>query len=201
MIRRAAQDVFSEVVNNGGLIRAGRVDDSGGVVRLLGSGGAVVTTGDIDATGVAASDAGGRVELLLRAALGMTAELHVGVADAGAVGLEELSSLMSSHVGTFVKEAETYVRRSAEEGDGRDLVGLVEKAKRNVIELFSQFRLDATAPKGESGWSMVRHSDAGAFVQATGAAMLSVGTLFEGDLGTTSEGRGAARCMHPRPQA
>ncbi|MEJ1408770.1 MAG: filamentous hemagglutinin N-terminal domain-containing protein, partial [Candidatus Sedimenticola sp. (ex Thyasira tokunagai)] len=35
----AAQDVFTRVVNNDGVIRAGRIDDSGGTIRLLGSGG------------------------------------------------------------------------------------------------------------------------------------------------------------------
>ncbi len=48
----AASQVFSEVVNNRGLVRASRIENVGGVVTLVGTGGNVVNRGDLDAQGV-----------------------------------------------------------------------------------------------------------------------------------------------------
>ncbi|TCO78084.1 filamentous hemagglutinin family protein, partial [Plasticicumulans lactativorans] len=59
---RAARDVFAKVVNNDGVVRAGRIDDSGGVIRLVGSGGKVENSGTLDAAARGAGD-GGRIEL------------------------------------------------------------------------------------------------------------------------------------------
>ena len=59
-----AADVFSRVVNNDGIIKAGRVENKGGVIRLVGTGGAVADSGVIDASGQDASSSGGRVEIL-----------------------------------------------------------------------------------------------------------------------------------------
>ncbi|MEJ1355336.1 MAG: filamentous hemagglutinin N-terminal domain-containing protein [Candidatus Sedimenticola sp. (ex Thyasira tokunagai)] len=58
----AAQDVFTRVVNNDGVIRAGRIDDSGGTIRLLGSGGDVYNSGTLDA--VSGSGQGGDIDVL-----------------------------------------------------------------------------------------------------------------------------------------
>ncbi len=48
----AASQVFSEVVNNSGLVRASRIENVGGVVTLVGTGGNVINRGDLDAQGV-----------------------------------------------------------------------------------------------------------------------------------------------------
>ncbi|MCF6363516.1 MAG: filamentous hemagglutinin N-terminal domain-containing protein [Gammaproteobacteria bacterium] len=48
----AASQVFSEVVNNSGLVRASRIENVGGVVTLVGNGGNVVNRGVLDARGV-----------------------------------------------------------------------------------------------------------------------------------------------------
>src|SRR5690606_12764268 len=64
MTARAAQGVFAGVVNNAGTIRAARIEDSGGVVRLVGTGGTVVTSGTIAAQGAGGGDTGGDVTLL-----------------------------------------------------------------------------------------------------------------------------------------
>ncbi|MAY42947.1 MAG: hypothetical protein CMI05_11630, partial [Oceanospirillaceae bacterium] len=58
---KAARDVFSNVVNNTGVIEAKGIDTSGGVIRLLGEGGDVRSSGSLIAT----SDAGigGKVDL------------------------------------------------------------------------------------------------------------------------------------------
>ena len=55
----AASQVFSEVVNNSGLVRASRIENVGGVVTLVGTGGNVVNRGDLDAQGV--GGAGGTI--------------------------------------------------------------------------------------------------------------------------------------------
>ena len=48
----AASQVFSEVVNNSGLVRASRIENVGGVVTLVGSGGNVINRGALEAQGV-----------------------------------------------------------------------------------------------------------------------------------------------------
>ncbi|HHJ15163.1 MAG TPA: filamentous hemagglutinin N-terminal domain-containing protein, partial [Gammaproteobacteria bacterium] len=60
----AARDVFTNVVNNTGVIRAGRIDNQGGVVRLVGTGGNTIHSGSIDASGQDAVSTGGTVHVL-----------------------------------------------------------------------------------------------------------------------------------------
>lgn len=74
----------------------------------------------------------------------------------GAVGLEELVSLMSQNVTQFVREAEVIWRRLKDE----EKVRLVKYAQANVIELFSHTKLQAAARKGIDRRTMVRYEDA-----------------------------------------
>lgn len=74
----------------------------------------------------------------------------------GAVGLEELVSLMSQNVTQFVKEAEVIWRRLKDE----EKVKLVKHAQGNVTELFSHTKLQAAARKGYDRRTMVRYQDA-----------------------------------------
>ncbi|PTY38086.1 hypothetical protein BGP77_16680 [Saccharospirillum sp. MSK14-1] len=63
---QVAQDIFSQVVNNDGIIRAGRIDNTGGVISLVGSGGrdnSVVNSGQIDASAMDANSDGGKITL------------------------------------------------------------------------------------------------------------------------------------------
>ncbi|MEQ8662230.1 MAG: filamentous hemagglutinin N-terminal domain-containing protein, partial [Gammaproteobacteria bacterium] len=62
---RAVDGVFRNAINNAGLIRAGRIEKSGGSVRLvgLGPGASVLNTGRIEAAAAGAEDAGGAVEV------------------------------------------------------------------------------------------------------------------------------------------
>ncbi|WP_428036902.1 filamentous hemagglutinin N-terminal domain-containing protein, partial [Amphritea sp.] len=59
---KAAQDVFTRVVNNTGVIRAGKVSNEGGVIRLLGTGGDTINSGSLMAT--SADGKGGDVDVL-----------------------------------------------------------------------------------------------------------------------------------------
>ena len=74
----------------------------------------------------------------------------------GAVGLEELVSIMSQNVTQFVREADVIWRRLNDE----DKVKLVKNAQANVIELFSHTKLQAAARKGGDRRTMVRYEDA-----------------------------------------
>ncbi|VAW79427.1 hypothetical protein MNBD_GAMMA15-1785, partial [hydrothermal vent metagenome] len=60
----AASGVFTNVVNNSGVIHAGRIDNTGGVVRLVGTGGNTVHSGSIDVSGQDATSTGGTVHVL-----------------------------------------------------------------------------------------------------------------------------------------
>jgi filamentous hemagglutinin family protein len=59
----AARDVFGSLVNNEGVIQAQRIDNTGGVIRLVADGGITQHTGVIDASGDANSS-GGSVQIL-----------------------------------------------------------------------------------------------------------------------------------------
>jgi filamentous hemagglutinin family protein len=59
---RAAKDVFTQAVNNSGVIQAVGVDRRGGVVRLVGAGGAVANSGTLDAS--SADSQGGTIDVL-----------------------------------------------------------------------------------------------------------------------------------------
>jgi len=61
---RQANDVIARAVNNDGVIRAARVENVGGRIRLVGAQGGVVNTGTLDATGVGAGSTGGEVQVL-----------------------------------------------------------------------------------------------------------------------------------------
>jgi len=61
----ASKEVFSKVVNNSGVIKAGRIDKSGGRIRLVGSGSgnSLINTGTISASATTAGEDGGTVEI------------------------------------------------------------------------------------------------------------------------------------------
>jgi len=60
----AAKDVFSRLINQEGIIKAGRIENHGGVVRLVGLGGTTINSGDIDVSGEDDESTGGTVRLL-----------------------------------------------------------------------------------------------------------------------------------------
>lgn len=60
----AVQDVFTNLVNNTGVVQAGRIDNSGGTIRLVGAGGAVRSSGTLDASAGDSASTGGSVAVL-----------------------------------------------------------------------------------------------------------------------------------------
>ncbi len=78
----------------------------------------------------------------------------------GSVGVDELLSLMSQYVTQFLSEADTFVKGD----DSQELAGMVSKARTNCYELFSRFRLVATAKKDADGSSFVKDQEAREFL-------------------------------------
>src|SRR4051794_18516512 len=60
----AMNDVFANLVNNSGVLRANRIDNTGGTIELLGPGGEVVSSGTLDASAGDSAGTGGTVEVL-----------------------------------------------------------------------------------------------------------------------------------------
>src|SRR6185295_5761405 len=60
----AVQDVFANLINNTGVVRANRIDNTGGTIRLLGPDGVVQSSGTLDASAGDATSTGGSVSML-----------------------------------------------------------------------------------------------------------------------------------------
>jgi len=71
----------------------------------------------------------------------------------GAVGAEEVVSLMSQHVSVFMKEARLYRSKAK----STDLASLATRALDNVIAIFSRADLHGLARRGSDERSYVRH--------------------------------------------
>jgi hypothetical protein len=76
----------------------------------------------------------------------------LAIVPVGAVGSEELISLMSQYVAQFVKEAEIF----KVQGEDKELVNLVLRASTHIQEIFSRARLHGVARKGMDGRSIVK---------------------------------------------
>ncbi|MEJ0035889.1 MAG: filamentous hemagglutinin N-terminal domain-containing protein [Gammaproteobacteria bacterium] len=79
----AVRDVFANLINNSGVVRANRIDNSGGTIKLLGPEGTVLSSGVLDASAGDAASTGGSVEMLGER-VGLTGSAVVDVS--GAVG-------------------------------------------------------------------------------------------------------------------
>lgn len=73
----------------------------------------------------------------------------------GAVGTEELVSIMSQHVTTFLKEADVFRVR----GKDPSRVGLVRAASSNILELFSRTKLQAIGRKDADTRTVVKDAE------------------------------------------
>ncbi|MEJ2646143.1 MAG: filamentous hemagglutinin N-terminal domain-containing protein, partial [Gammaproteobacteria bacterium] len=108
---QAAADVFTQAVNNQGVVRAGRIDDSGGTIRLAAAGAGAVNTGTLDASATAAGQHGGSVVMVgpevsqdgvvrADAANGDAGTVTVQAADQAVLGGDSLTSARSVSGGT-----------------------------------------------------------------------------------------------------
>lgn len=81
----------------------------------------------------------------------------------GAVGVEELISLMSQYVCDFMNQARLYQRK----GKDKELQDLASRAMANVANIFSRTRLSGVSRKGEDGRTFVKSDFAREFIQST----------------------------------
>ncbi|RME34878.1 MAG: filamentous hemagglutinin N-terminal domain-containing protein, partial [Gammaproteobacteria bacterium] len=125
----AAQEVFTHTINNSGVIRAARIDRSGGKVRLvgLGPGASVLNTGSLTATG-GPGESGGSVRVLgqqVTLAAGSRIDAS-GPAGGGEVLIGGDTRGASPEIGNAVRtrvEAGAVVRADAtDRGDGGKVV-------------------------------------------------------------------------------
>lgn len=70
----------------------------------------------------------------------------------GAVGVEELISLMCQYVAQFMKEAEIFKKQ----GQSKELQALAGRAQANVDEIFSRTKLQGVAKRESDGRTMVK---------------------------------------------
>ena len=84
---RAARDVFTQVVNNSGVIGAGRVESNGGVIRLVaeGPGNSLLNTGTLNAA--SEKGAGGAVKLKAEGKVAVSGKARITVASGTGKGL------------------------------------------------------------------------------------------------------------------
>jgi filamentous hemagglutinin family protein len=128
----AARNVFSHVVNNTGIIRAGSIDDSGGEIRLIGIGGSVANSGTLDATG----SQGGTVTL------SADNVEHSGTITAdGSAGNGGTIEITSND--TTLLTGDSYVSASSVEGEGGTVHILGEQ-----VGLFDNSTVDASGDLG-----------------------------------------------------
>jgi filamentous hemagglutinin family protein len=84
----AVKDVFTNLINNAGVVRANRIDNSGGTIELLGPGGDVLSNGTLDASAGDGKSSGGSVSVLgNRVALAGNASVDVSGATNGGTAL------------------------------------------------------------------------------------------------------------------
>jgi hypothetical protein len=103
----------------------------------------------------------------LKLILSLLKRQRLALVSVGAVGTEELLSLMSQYVVSFINEAAIYVRRGA----NRELRSRVANARTSAYELFSRFRLHAIAKRGADSLSFVRQEEARDFTQRVSGAI------------------------------
>src|SRR5574337_1136287 len=170
----AAKDLFTNLVNNAGVIDAHGISTDGGVVRLVGSGGNAVSSGRIDASGVHGGDVqvlsdhnvgitGGRVDASGRDGGG---SIRVGGGWQGGEGLQTAAA-------TYVAPDATLTADAVQRGNGGSVVvwgdrvnnfygsisarggalggdgGRVETSSHDGLN--AQGRVDASAARGKAG--------------------------------------------------
>ncbi|HEX5046116.1 MAG TPA: hypothetical protein VFX89_03265 [Gammaproteobacteria bacterium] len=179
---RAAQDVVSNVVNNTGVVRATRIENSGGVIQLMGPGGTVVSSGVLDASGQGGS--GGTVQVLGdRVGLGGNATVDVS-GDTGG-GLAQIGGSYQGSDPNVLNAQRTFVGAGASidasaraSGDG----GQVVVWSGDVTRFYGTIDARGGAAGGNGG-----------LVEVSGKALGFTGTV---DVGAPA-GKGGSLLLDP----
>ena len=180
---QAAKDVFANVVNNSGIIKANKIDRSGGVIRLVGSG-TVINTGDVDAS---SSDLSGGSIHILGEKVGLASDSIVnasGVTGGGEVlvggSFQGKNPEIQNASHTFVG-ADVEIKADAiESGNGGEVIVWADEVTRYYGNI--------SATGGES-------SGDGGFVEVSGKEKLD----FNGDVNlTATQGGNGILLLDPR---
>ena len=189
----AAKNLFTNLVNNSGVIDAGSISTDGGVVRLVASGGNVMNGGDIDVTGVR----GGSVQMLSDRNVGVTGgnidasgvsgggDIRIGGGWQGGEGLRTAQAV-------YVGPDATLKADASHKGDGGSVVvwgdsvnnffgdisarggvaggdgGRVETSAHDALNVWGT--VDASAPAGKAGSWLLDPYDV-TLVNGTGGAL------------------------------
>lgn len=202
MEARAADKVFRNVVNNDGVIQASRISNEGGVIRLQGSGGNVINSGEILAQGMNGAS-GGQVSLLGdRVGVLDTASIDVsGDSGGGSIAIGGQRHGGGDHSAEFTQlSAQAQLKADAiDSGNGGDIVlwaddttwalgqvsargganggngGFVEISGKQGLVL--QADVDLTASNGELGTLLLDPTDITIHDQADGDPQANDGAL------------------------
>jgi filamentous hemagglutinin family protein len=164
----AAKDLFTDMVNNSGVIKAGGISTAGGEVRLVGSGGNVGNSGSIDVSGTR----GGSVQLLSDQNVGMSGSIHADATQNGNGGDILVKGDQSADIsGTLT------ARGGALGGNG----GFIETSGTHV-HFGDNTRVDTLAPFGQVGTWLIDPQD---FTIATSGGDITP-ALLETNLGSAN---------------
>lgn len=189
----AENNIYTNVVNNEGLIQADRVSNEGGVIRLEGWGGNVIHSGEINAIGI--NNAGGNVTVLGdRVGIFGDAKINAsGETGGGNIAIGGLRKGAGGHVAEFTQVgANADIRADAiNSGKGGEIVvwaddttwaagnvsatggaisgdgGFVEISGKQGLVLNAS--VDLSANNGEFGTLLLDPTDITVFDQAAGA--------------------------------
>jgi filamentous hemagglutinin family protein len=158
---QALDGVFANLVNNTGVVRANRIDNSGGTIRLVGDGGTVRSSGVLDASAGDAVSSGGRVELLGE---------HVGLFDSALVDVSGATNGGSALIGGDYQGKNPEILNAARTYVGSDAViradaGLVGDGGRVIVWADEITRFNGTisarggSQSGDGGFAEVSGKD------------------------------------------
>ncbi|MDT8383231.1 MAG: filamentous hemagglutinin N-terminal domain-containing protein [Gammaproteobacteria bacterium] len=122
----AARNVYHNVVNNEGLIQASRIRNEGGVIRLEGSGGNVINSGELNATGLDEGQTGGEITMM-GDRVGVFGDARIDVSGAeggGSIAIGGYRKGAGENTAAFTQVgADTDLRADAiSRGDGGEIV-------------------------------------------------------------------------------
>jgi len=174
---KVAQDIFTQAVNNTGIIRATKIENIGGVVRLSGAGGHVRNSGEINAIN------GGEVVLTSTAKTEITGTGSVDVSNKSGIG--GFFYMLGQKVGLF-DEASVNASGKIGGGDvriGGDVQGGGKLKKANYTVMSGSASIDASATENGDGGSVVLWAEKTAQVHgaitARGGALAGDGGFIE----------------------
>jgi filamentous hemagglutinin family protein len=135
-----AKDVFSRSVNNNGIIKAGRIENVGGEIRLVGTD-TVIHSGVIDVDGIGENSTGGDVQILgNKTGLFEAAEIHAsGDAGGGEVliggDFQGKNPDIQNSEFTFVSEGSSIDADALVNGDGGKVIVWADDSTRYYGEI------------------------------------------------------------------